>query len=70
MEVKSKMNNQEEIKGFKIHALVTVFVLVLLITVNLIVVPEFLWFLFPLFGMSIGLAVHYYFGVHLSSSIS
>jgi hypothetical protein len=66
MEVKNIMNNQEEIKGFKIHAAVTVFVLAILFIVNIIVVPDFLWFLFPFFGMSIGLAVHYYFGVHLT----
>jgi hypothetical protein len=57
------MNNKEEMKGFKIHAAVTVFVLALLIGINLLVVPEFLWFLFPLLGMTIGLIVHYYFGI-------
>jgi hypothetical protein len=61
------MNNKEEMKGFKIHAAVTVFVLALLIFINLLVVPEFLWFLFPLLGMTIGLAVHYYFGVYINS---
>jgi hypothetical protein len=64
------MNNKEEMKGFKIHAAVTVFVLALLIGINLLVVPEFLWFLFPLLGMTIGLAVHYYFGVYMTSSTS
>jgi hypothetical protein len=64
------MDNQEEMKGFKIHAIVTIFVLALLIIVNLFVVPEFLWFLFPLLGMTIGLAVHYYFGVYMTSSTS
>ena len=58
------MNYNEETKGFKIHALVNVFVLTLLIAVNLIFVPQFLWSVFPLVGMSIGLAVHYYFGIH------
>jgi hypothetical protein len=61
------MNNQEEMKGFKIHAAVTVFVLAILIVLNLFFVPEFLWFLFPLLGMSVGLVVHYYFGVHLTN---
>jgi hypothetical protein len=61
------MNSQEKMKGFRIHAAVTVFVLAILIVVNLLVVPEFLWFLFPLLGMSVGLAVHYYFGVHLTN---
>lgn len=64
--MKNKVNKQEEMKGFKIHAIVTIFVIMLLVIVNLLVVPEFLWFVFPLFGMSFGLAVHYYFGVHLN----
>jgi hypothetical protein len=42
-------------------------VLAILIVVNLFVVPEFFWFLFPLLGMSVGLVVHYYFGVHLTN---
>ena len=54
---------------FKIHALVTVFVIIILIAINLLVMPEFLWFILPLLGMSIGLAVHYYFGVHLANKI-
>ena len=60
------MNYNEEMKGFKTHALVTIFVLTILIAVNLVFVPEFLWFVFTLLGMSIGLAVHYYFGIYAS----
>ena len=63
------MNNQEEIEGLKIHAVVTVFVIIILIAINLLVIPEFLWFILPLLGMSIGLAVHYYFGVNLTNKI-
>jgi hypothetical protein len=57
-------------KGFKIHAAVTLFELSLYIGINLLVITEFLWFLFPLLGMTIGLAVHYYFGVYMTSSTS
>ena len=62
------MNEKEEMKGFKIHAIVTIFVIMLLVIVNLLVVPEFLWFVFPLFGMSFGLAVYYYFGIHINNT--
>jgi hypothetical protein len=57
------MKYQEEMKGFKAHAIITFLVLTLLTAINLIVVPEFLWVLFPLTGMSIGLGLHYYFGI-------
>jgi hypothetical protein len=64
------MNNQQEMKryeedmlGFKIHAGVTIFVLAILFIVNLIFVPEFLWAIFPLIGMTLGLSMHYLFGV-------
>jgi hypothetical protein len=63
------MNKQEEMKGFKIHTAITIIVMILLIIINLLYVPEFLWFVYPLFGMSFGLAVHYYFGVHRNVSI-
>jgi hypothetical protein len=52
----------EERKGLKIHAIVTLCVVALLIAINLTVCSEFLWFFFPLAGMSIGLAIHF-FGV-------
>ncbi len=50
---------QEEQKGLKIHAVVTLCVIALLTVINLTVCPEFIWFFFPLTGMSIGLAIHY-----------
>ena len=52
----------EERKGLKIHAIVTLCVVALLTAINLTVCPQFLWFFFPLAGMSIGLAIHF-FGV-------
>jgi hypothetical protein len=54
---------EEEKKGFRIHASVTIFVLIILFAINLVFVPEFLWAIFPLIGMSIGLIMHYNFGV-------
>ena len=56
-------SRKEELKGFAIHGLVTVGVVCLLVIINLSITPWFLWFLFPLAGMSIGLAVHYFLGV-------
>jgi two-component system LytT family sensor kinase len=35
----------------------------LLITVNLLFVPAFYWFVFPLIGWGIGVTMHYTFGV-------
>jgi hypothetical protein len=49
-------------RGFFIHAVVYALVQAALITINLVVVPDFLWFPFPLIGWGIGLAMHYLFG--------
>jgi hypothetical protein len=54
---------QEEKKGFRIHSIVYMCVNVLLIVINLIFVREFIWFIFPLVGWGIGLAMHYLFGI-------
>lgn len=59
---KKKKRYENERKGFRIHALVTFAVMALLAFINLTFVPEFYWFLFPAFGMSIGLTTHYMFG--------
>lgn len=47
-------------KGFKIHLGVTMMVSGLLVTINMLTLPQFLWFLFPLVGMSIGVVAHYF----------
>ncbi len=44
--------------GLYIHATVFVVVNAILATVNLLVTPAFLWFLFPLLGWGIGLFIH------------
>ena len=54
---------KERKKGFRIHSFVYVCVNSVLITLNLLLVPEFLWFFFPLIGWGFGLTMHYIFGV-------
>jgi len=54
-------------KGFKINLTAYTVVNSMLITINLLTVPQFPWFLFPLCGWGFGLTMHYYFGVRLLS---
>jgi len=49
--------------GFMIHLTAYILVNTLLITVNLLFVPAFYWFVFPLIGWGIGVTMHYIFGV-------
>ncbi len=49
--------------GLKIHAAVTVIVVLALAVVNVFVASEFPWAVFPAVGMSIGVWFHWYFGV-------
>jgi len=58
-----EMNKEERRKGFKIHSRVYLGVSILLTAINLILVPEFLWFVFPVIGMGLGLALHYYLAI-------
>ncbi len=51
--------------GFFINFTAYVIVNSLLIAINLLLVPQFPWFIFPLAGWGIGLTFHYTFGVHL-----
>lgn len=50
--------NVERLKGFYIHLTAYVFVNIMLCTINLLVVPQFLWFFFPLGGWGIGITAH------------
>jgi hypothetical protein len=50
--------------GFFINAAIYALVNILLIVINLVFVPQFLWFFFPLIGWGIGLTMHYLFAVH------
>jgi uncharacterized RDD family membrane protein YckC len=55
----------EEIKGFYAHLIVFIIVNAVLIAINLLVTPGFLWFLIPLCGWGIGLFFHAVFGFGL-----
>ncbi len=50
--------------GLRIHAAVTVAVVLGLAVLNAFVAPEFPWSVFPAFGMGLGVWFHWYFGVH------
>ena len=44
--------------GFRVHLTVYLFVNAILMTINLINSPEYLWFIWPLMGWGIGLFWH------------
>lgn len=48
--------------GMVIHAVVTLVVSALLIVINVTLAAQFPWSAFPVGGMSIGLAAHWWFG--------
>ena len=50
-------------RGFTIHAIVTLIVWAIVIPINVFLADAFPWSAFVVAGMSIGLAVHYVFGV-------
>lgn len=52
-------------KGFKVNLTAYAVVNSVLVTINMLTVPQFPWFLFPLCGWGFGLTMHYYFGVRL-----
>jgi hypothetical protein len=54
--------------GVAVHAAIYILVNALLLLVNLVVVPGFLWFFFPLIGWGIGLTMHYLFAVRFAAS--
>lgn len=49
--------------SFYVHAAIYTMVNILLIVINLMFVPIFLWFFFPLIGWGIGLTMHYLFAM-------
>lgn len=52
-------------KGFKINLTAYAVVNSMLVTINILTVPQFPWFLFPLCGWGFGVTMHYNFGVRL-----
>ena len=61
--------HEEGIRGLRVHAVVTVLVLVALILINATVADEFPWAIFPIVGMSFGVWIHWYFGVAHSDEL-
>jgi hypothetical protein len=57
-----QMQTEGARRGFVVHAAIFLAVQAVLITINLMVVPEFIWFPFPLIGWGVGLTMHYLFG--------
>jgi hypothetical protein len=57
------MRTRSEKRGFAIHATIYAFVNTALTAINLALVPQFVWFPFPLVGWGFGLTMHYIFGV-------
>lgn len=49
--------------SFFVHATVYVLVNILLLVINLVFVPQVLWFFYPLIGWGIGLTMHFLFAV-------
>jgi hypothetical protein len=50
-------------RGLTIHGAFTVIVCIGLVILNITVASEFPWSIFPVIGMAIGVAAHWYFGV-------
>jgi hypothetical protein len=57
---------RRERKAFTIHTTAYAIGNSILIAINLLLVPQFLWFMFPLVGWGAGLAIHFYLGVHMT----
>ncbi len=58
-EIERDKKKEEKRKGFKIHRNIYFSVIGLLAVINTILVPEFIWFVFPLVGWGAGLTLHY-----------
>lgn len=54
-----------ERNGFLVNLTAYLIVNTLLASINLLFVPEFIWFVFPLIGWGMGLTAHYVFAVRL-----
>jgi hypothetical protein len=64
----AELRAEEGSKSFFVHASIYVLVNFLLLVINLIFVPAFLWFYFPLIGWGLGLTMHYLGGVRFVQS--
>jgi hypothetical protein len=60
---------EEERRNFTIHAAIYVVINTFLIIFNLLVVPDYIWFYFPLLFWGFGLFMHYLYGVRRAEQI-
>lgn len=60
-----KLKESQARKGFIANLTAYIIVNSLLVTINMLTVPEFTWFMFPMCGWGFGVTMHYLFGVSL-----
>lgn len=65
-EAERALAHEEGRRGFIIHTVITLIVWAIVIPINVFLADEFPWSAFVVAGMSIGLAIHYVFGVRLA----
>jgi hypothetical protein len=66
-ELVSEERIEDAKKGMLAHAIVYVCVSALLTAINLLLVKDVVWFVYPVIGMGIGVTMHYLFGIVLFS---
>lgn len=54
---------EEERRAFFIHLVIYISINIMLIIINSIYSPRFIWFFYPLIGWGIGIAIHYLDGI-------
>lgn len=62
-QAEAELRIEEGRTGFLAHAIIYVLVNTLLIVLNLVVVPGYLWFFYPLITWGIGLSLHYLYEI-------
>jgi len=60
-----EIRTEEERRGFLAHLIAYIGINVMLIALNLLYVPQHIWFYWPLVGWGIGLTMHYIFRIRL-----
>ena len=48
----------EEIKGFYFYLITYIVINAVLVVINLLTSPEYLWFIWPIIGWGVGLVIH------------
>ncbi len=56
-------------RGFTVHEATYAIANICLILINLLVVPDYIWFYFPLLFWGLGLLMHYVFGLRQAGRV-